>query len=57
MSIESDLKKDGIEVIQQLDTLTVNTLARNIASKLCNTFPNFGLDESKLFIKLSRLNM
>ena len=57
MSIESDLRKDGIEVIQKLDTLTVNTLARNIASKLCNTFPNFGLDESKLFIKLSRLNM
>src|SRR5699024_5911579 len=50
-------RKDGIEVIQKLDTLTVNTLARNIASKLCNTFPNFGLDESKLFIKLSRLNM
>ncbi len=57
MSIKSDLKKDGIEVIEELDTLTINSLAKNISSKLCSTFPNFGLDETKLFIKLSRLNM
>ena len=57
MSIESDLRKDGIEVISQLDTLTVNGLARNIASRLCSTFPDFGLDEKDLFMKLSRLNM
>ncbi len=57
MSIESDLRKDGIEVVSQLDTLVVNGLARNIASRLCATFPNFGLDEKELFIKLSRLDM
>ena len=57
MSIESDLKKDGIEVIKPLDTLKINSLARNISIKLCETFPNFGLNQNELFIKLSRLNM
>ena len=39
MSIESDLKKDGIKVIRPLDTLSINTISRNIAEKLCKTFP------------------
>lgn len=57
MSVESDLRKDGIEVSEQLDTLTINSLARNISVKLCDTFPEYGLDQNELFIKLSRLNM
>ena len=57
MSIESDLKKDGIEVVEKLDTLKVNSIARNIAVKLCETFPNYGLNSNNLFIKLSRLDM
>lgn len=57
MSIKSDLKKDGIEVIEKLDTLTINSLARNISIKICDTFPQFGLNQNELFIKLSRLNM
>lgn len=57
MSIKSDLKKDGIEVIDKLDTLKINSLARNISIKICETFPQFGLDANELFIKLSRLNM
>ena len=57
MSIKSDLKKDGIEVISKLDTLKINSIAKNIASKLCETFPSYGLNENELFIKLSRLNM
>ncbi len=57
MSVESELKKDGIEVIKRLDTLTINTLARNISVRLCKTFPNFGLNQEDLFIKLSRLDM
>ena len=35
MSIESDLKKDGIEVVEKLDTLKINSIARNISIKLC----------------------
>lgn len=57
MSIKSDLKKDGIEVTGKLDTLTVNTIARNIADRLTSTFPEFLLDSRELFIKLSRLDM
>ena len=57
MSIESDLKKDGIEVVEKLDTLKVNSIARNISVKLCETFPNYGLNSYNLFIKLSRLDM
>ena len=57
MSIESDLKKDCIEVVEKLDTLKVNSIARNISVKLCETFPNYGLNSNNLFIKLSRLDM
>jgi hypothetical protein len=57
MSIESDLKKDGIEVIKKLDTLKINSIARTISISLCETFPNFNLNQNDLFIKLSRLNM
>ena len=57
MSIESDLRKDGIEVIKQLDTLRVNSIARTVSISLCETFPDFNLNQNDLFIKLSRLNM
>ena len=57
MSIESDLKKDGIEVIEKLDTLKINSIANNISTKLCETFPQYNLNQNELFIKLSRLNM
>jgi len=57
MSIESDLKKDGIEVVEKLDTLKINSIARNISLKICNTFPEYGLNQNDLFIRLSRLNM
>lgn len=57
MSVESDLKKDGIEVTKQLDTLTINSLAHNISVKLCETFPEYELNQNELFIKLCRLNM
>ena len=57
MSVESDLKKDGIEVTEKLDTLKINSIARNVSMKLCETFPEFNLNQNELFIKLSRLNM
>ena len=57
MSIETDLKKDGIEVIETLDTLKINSLAKNISQKICETFPDYGFQQNDLFIKLSRLNM
>ena len=57
MSIETDLKKDGIEVIETLDTLKINSIAKNISQKICETFPDYGFNQNELFIKLSRLNM
>ncbi len=57
MSIHSKLKKEGIEIVGQLDTLKVNTIAINVASKLCLAFPEHNLNKSNLFESLSRLNM
>ena len=31
MSIESDLKKDGITVIEPLDSLSINAIAKNVS--------------------------
>ena len=57
MSIESDSRKDGIRVVDILDTMSVNRIAHNIATKLCETFPELCFNESDLFTKLSRLGM
>ena len=57
MSIESDLKKDGITVVGKLDTLSVNTISRNIAEKICRTFPEQNFIFQNLFIALSRIPM
>lgn len=57
MNTYKSLKKQGIEIIEQLDTLKVNTIANNIASKLCIAFPEHNLNKSDLFESLARLNM
>lgn len=57
MSIESDLKKDGIKIISKLDTLVVNNIARNISRKIVATFPELNFNETDLFIKLARIDM
>ena len=57
MSIESDLKKDGITVVGKLDTLSINTISRDIAEMLCKTFPNQNFIFQNLFIALSRIPM
>ena len=57
MSIESDLRKDGIIVIRTLDTLSINTISRNIAEKLCKAFPDQNFIFQNLFIALSRIPM
>ena len=57
MSIKKDLRREGIEVISQLNTLKVNSIAANIAQKLVDNFPEQNFNEHELFTKLSRLNM
>ena len=57
MSTRSRLKKEGIEIIEKLDTLKVNTIAINVANKLCLAFPEHTLNKSELFESLSRIDM
>lgn len=57
MSINSILKKEGIENIRSLSTLEINKIASNISEKICLAFPEHDLDKSSLFINISRLNM
>ena len=57
MSIETELKKEGIEVIKPLDTLTIITIAKNVATKMALAYPEQNLNCNDLFIRLSRLNM
>lgn len=57
MSISSELKKEGIEVIKQLSGQKVNMIAKNIASKLCLAFPEHNLNRAALAESISYLNM
>lgn len=57
MNIKSELKKEGIEETSQINTLTVNSIAKNTAHRIVQTFPNFDLTESSIFNKLAKLNM
>ena len=57
VSIKSDLRKEGIDVIQQLNTLKVNGIAANIAKKLVASFPEQNFNYHELFTRISRLNM
>jgi hypothetical protein len=57
MSINSTLRREGIEVIGPLNTLEINKIASTISEKLCSTFPEHNLDQSKLFASISRINM
>ncbi len=57
MSIEKDLKKDGIQVIKEVDTLSVTLIAKFVAERLSSTFLFYGLKYNDLFIKISRIPM
>lgn len=57
MSIKRDLKKEGIEIISEVDTLTQNTLSKKIADTISQTFPELELNSNGLFINISRLKM
>ena len=57
MGINYLLKKEGLEEIVKLDTLTINKIAKHISEKLCAAFPELNLNQSDLFISISRLDM
>lgn len=57
MSIETDLKKDGITVIEPLDNSSVISIAQNVSKELYSAFPNFGFTYEELFEKFSKVPM
>lgn len=57
MSINSTLKKEGIKVISELNTLEINKIASSISEKICSAFPEHSINQSELFISIARLNM
>lgn len=57
MSIKSELRREGIVVIRQLNTRNVNSIAANIAKKLVVGFPEQNFSYPDLFEKISGLNM
>jgi len=57
MGIDSILKKEGITVVEKLPILKTNIISNNIATKLCEVFPEHNFDKQTLFVNLSRLNM
>lgn len=57
MSFNSNLKKEGIQIIEKLDAEKVNKIAINVASKLCLAFPEHNLKRNELFESISSLSM
>lgn len=57
MGVNYLLKKEGLEEIEKLDTLHINSIAKNISEKLCVAFPELNLNQSDLFVSISRLDM
>ena len=57
MSIEADLRKDGITVIEPLDNSSVISIAKNVSNKLYLAFPNLGFTAEELFNKFSKVSM
>ena len=57
MSIKTDLKKEGIEVISELDENLVKSIITNVSHKLVEKFPDFYLDEETVIAKFSKLKM
>lgn len=57
MNIDEELKKEGIEVTEQLTANEANTIAISVARRICETFTNYGLDEAEIINKLANLKM
>ena len=57
MSIEAELKKEGIEVTEELDAITIKRIAQNVSSRICSMFYKYGINENDLFNRISNLKM
>lgn len=57
MNIQFTLRKEGIEIIQELDTLRKISIAHKITTILCSAFPEHGFSANDLFIEICNLKM
>ena len=57
MGIKSLLKNEGINVVRELNTKEVKTIAKDIAIKLCLAFPEHNLSRTDLYEALSKVKM
>ena len=57
VSIKSELRKEGIEVIEKIHPLNVNYIATTITKRLITNFPEHHFNYNELFAKIRGLNM
>ena len=57
MGIESNLRKEGIKVTEELDKIKVNTIAKNVAQKIVAAFPELDFKLGEVFITFSIKNV
>lgn len=57
MSIQKELKKEGIEIITKLDALISNDIIKSVSRRIVETFPDFGLIQEEICEKLSHITM
>lgn len=57
MSIEKDLKREGIEVITQIDETIANHISKNIARRIYESFPDYEFTQEDIYRKLTKLTM
>ena len=57
MNINSTLKKEGIQIIDRLDSIDINKIATSISKTMSEVFPEHNINQNDLFIAIARLNM
>ena len=57
MKVESLLKNEGINIVRELNTKEVNTIAKDISIKLCLAFPEHNLSRTSLYEAFSSIKM
>lgn len=57
MSIKTILKNEGINIVRELNASEVQTIAKDIAIKLCLAFPEHNLSRNNLYQAFSKLKM
>ena len=57
MSIQKELKKEGIEVITKLDTLISNDICKSVSRRIIESFPDFDFTKDEIYQKLLEITM